>query len=82
MTMSQVHPAARARRRRAWRRLAVVSTLALGAGLGADVVFDNGSHLVAILVLGLCVVGVAAAFIAIPGNGGRGASEGRVGDWG
>jgi hypothetical protein len=84
MTISQVHPAGRARRRRAWTRLGLVSTLALGACVVADLVYGNGSHLVAIIVLGLCGVGVAAGFIAIPAQGGGGGddSERRIGSWG
>ena len=83
MTMSQVHPAWRARRRRAWTWLGVGSTLALGAGVGADLVYLDGAHWVAILVLGLCLVGVVACFMAVPAQGGGdGAPERRVGRWG
>jgi hypothetical protein len=84
VTMSQVHPASRARRRRAWTRLGVVSTLALGAGVVADLVYGDGSHLTAILVIGLSLVCVVAGFIAIPAqdDGGVGDSERRIGGWG
>jgi hypothetical protein len=44
----------------------VVSALALGAGVVADVVYGGGDHLVAVVVSGLCVVGVAAGFLASP----------------
>jgi hypothetical protein len=62
----------------------VISALALGAAVVADLAYGDGSHVIAILVLGLCVVGVAAAFIAIPAQGGGGGddSERRIGSWG
>jgi hypothetical protein len=82
MSVSQVHPAGRLRRQRAFTRLGVISALVLGAAVVADLVYADGSYLAAVLVIGLCVVGVAACLIAVPDNGGRSDSEGRVGDWG
>ena len=43
----------------------MVSTLALAAGVVADLVYGDGSHLVAVLVCGLTVVGAAALFMAL-----------------
>jgi hypothetical protein len=69
MTVRQVHAGKPARRRVAWTLFWVVSVLALGAGVVADLVYGEGDHLVAVLVAGLCVVGVAAGFMASPSSG-------------
>jgi hypothetical protein len=83
MTISQVHPASRARRRRAWTVFGVVSTLALGAAVVVDLVYGDGSHLVAILVCGLTLVGGAAVFMALAqDDGGGDVPERRIGSWG
>jgi len=62
----------------------MVSTLALAAGVVADLVYGDGSHLVAVLVCGLTVVGAAALFMALatPDGGGGDDSEPRIGSWG
>ena len=62
----------------------MVSTLALAAGVVADLVYGDGSHLVAVLACGLTVVGVAAVFMALaaPDGGSDGDSERRIGSWG
>ena len=62
----------------------MLSTLALAAGVVADLVYGDGSHLVAILVCGLTLVGAAALFMALatPDGGSDDDSERRIGSWG
>jgi len=62
----------------------MVSTIALAAGVVADLVYGDGSHLVAVLVCGLTLVGVAAVFMALatPYRDGGDDSEPRIGSWG
>jgi hypothetical protein len=69
MTVRQVHAGKPARRRVAWTLFWVVAALALGAGVLADLVYGDGDHLVAVVVSGLCVVGVAAGLMASPSSG-------------
>ena len=69
MTIRQVSSGKRARRRVAWTLLGVAAALGLGAGVVADLVYGGGDHLVAVLASGLCVVGVAAGFVASPSSG-------------
>jgi hypothetical protein len=66
VTVRQVHAGTPARRRVRWTLFWVVAALALGAGVVADLVYGGGDHLVAVIVSGLVVVGVAAAFMASP----------------
>jgi hypothetical protein len=66
MAVRQVHAGKPVRRRVAWKIFWALSALALGAGVVADLVYGEGDHLVAVLVSGLCVVGVAAGFMASP----------------
>ena len=62
----------------------MVSTIALAAGVVADLVYGDGSHRVAVLVCGLTLVGVAAVFMALatPHGDGGDDSEPRIGSWG
>jgi hypothetical protein len=61
----------------AWTIFWVVSVLAVGAGVVAAVSSGHERYVVAIVMVGLCVVGVAAAamsslFLELPGyDGGR-----------
>jgi hypothetical protein len=75
MTVRQVHAGKSAQRRVAWTVLWVVSALALGAGVVADLVYGDGDHLVAVVVSGLCVVGVAAGFMASSSWGSDGSHD-------
>jgi len=69
MAVRQVSSGTSVQPRVAWTILWVVSALALGAGVVADLVYGDGDHLVVVLVSGLCVVGVAAGFMASPSSG-------------
>jgi hypothetical protein len=64
MTARQAYAGKPAHRRVAWTVFWVVATLAMAAGVVADLVYGDGHHLVAVVVSGLCVVGVAAGFVA------------------
>jgi len=65
MTIHQPHAGERRPRRRfAWALFGIVSALALGAGVVADLAYGGGDHLVAVVVSGLCVIGVGAGFMA------------------
>ena len=62
----QAHSRKRPHRGVAWTLFGIVSALALGACVVADLEYGGGNHLVAVVVSGLTVIGVAAGLMASP----------------
>jgi hypothetical protein len=47
-------------RRRDWTRFWVLSAVALGAAVAVDLAYGGGDHLVVVLAIGLCLIGITA----------------------